>query len=233
MWAAMRNAPLGWAVVGEDHSVRDLESEAAEITGKEAALFIPTGSMANLVALLSHTSAGDQIILEASSHILWMEEWSFASLCGLVARPIPGVHGYIDPEAVLRAIQDQRASRRPKTSLICLEDTHNAAGGAVFDRTQLAAIASVAHAHQIPLHLDGARLFNACVALGVDARDLVAEVDTLAVSLNKGLSAPEGSVLCGSAAFIERSRYQLRRLAGIACTKLASLLRLVWLRCAL
>lgn len=214
MWAAMRDARLGWALVGEDPSVNALEAMAAELTGKEAAVFAPTGTMANLVALMSHTERGDQIILEASAHILWSEEWSFASLCGLVARPVPGTLGFMPPSEIEHAIRDRRSSHRPKTSLICLENTHNAAGGTVLNAGQITATSVVAQRYGVPIHMDGARVFNACVALGVTLRELAAGVDTLTLNLNKGLSAPEGALLCGSRSFVERSRVNLRRLGA-------------------
>ena len=216
MWAAMRSAHLGWTLVGEDPSVNALEALAAELAGKEAAVFVPTGTMANLIALMSHTGRGEQIILEASSHILWSEEWSFASLCGLVARPVPGTLGFMPPDEIEHAIQDQRSSHRPTTSLICLENTHNAAGGSVLNAGQMTAISQVAQRFGVPIHLDGARVFNACVALGISLRDLTAGVDTLTLSLNKGLCAPEGALLCGSSSFVERSRVNVHRLgAGV------------------
>lgn len=214
MWAAMSQAQLGWALAGEDSSVNQLETYAANLAGKEAALFTPTGSMANLVALMTHTRRGEQVIAEASSHILWSEEWGFAYVCGVAPRPIAGVLGAMAPEAIEAAIQDKRFSHQPPTCLICLENTHNAAGGTIIDARQTAAVASLAARYEIPVHMDGVRIFNACVALGQSLQQLVANVDSVTVGLNKGLSAPAGALLCGSKNFIERSRINLRRLGG-------------------
>jgi len=129
MWDAMRRARLGWAHVDEDPSVNELQSYAAALTGKEAAVFVPTGTMANLVALMSHTQPGDQVILEASSHIFWCEEWSFARICGLAPSPIRGDRGHMNPSDVRAAIHAQRFSHRPRTSLICLEKHPQYCGG--------------------------------------------------------------------------------------------------------
>lgn len=214
MWEAIRQAQLGWALVGEDVSVNELEAYAADLVGKEAALFVPTGSMANLIALMSHTQRGEQVILEASSHILWSEEWGFAYICGVVPRPITGALGYMNPDKIEAVIQDQKFSHQPRTSLICLENTHNAAGGTILSDVQIAAMANVAHKYRIPVHLDGIRLFNACIALDKSPRELVKYVDTVAIGLNKGLSAPAGALLCGSKDFIELSQINLKRIGG-------------------
>jgi len=214
MWAAMRQAELGWALVQEDASVNELEAYTANLSGKEAALFAPTGSMANLLALMSHTQRGDQVILEAASHILWSEEWGFAYICGAVPRAIPGVCGYMDPADIEAAICARQFSHRPVTSLICLENSHNTAGGIALTGWQTAAVAEVAHKHGIATHLDGVRIFNACIALDQTLQQLVAPVDTVTVGLNKGLSAPGGAVLCGSKDFIQRCRINIKRLGG-------------------
>lgn len=214
MWDAMRAAPPHWSADGKDPSVLALEARGVELTGKAAALFVPTGTMANLVALMSLVQRGDHVILEASSHILWSEEWSLGYICGAIPRPLPGSRGVLRPEDVHAAIVDRRFSHRPRTSLICLENTHNASGGRVLRPEHSAAIAAVAREHGISLHLDGARLFNAQVALGVSLRELTTDLDTLVVGLSKGLSAPGGALLCGSTEFIAASRINLKRLGG-------------------
>jgi threonine aldolase len=219
MWDAMRRAELGWAMMGEDSSVNELQRYAAELAGKESALYIPTGTMANLVALMTHTHRGDQIVLEASSHILWSEEWGFAHICGVVPRPIAGTFGYMEPDDVKTAILEQRFSHRPNTSLICLENTHNMAGGTIIRPDQISAISRIAREHSIPVHLDGARVLNACVALHVPLSEMTADVDTLMLNLNKGLSAPEGALLCGPRSFIDQSRVNLKRLGGWTLSK--------------
>lgn len=216
MWRAMQEAHLGWAPAGDDPSVNELESYAAELVGKEAALFVPTGTMANLLALMTHTERGDQIVLEADSHILWSEEWSFGYICGLVPCVIQGNSGHVSPEAIKRKLSTQRFSHKPRTSLICLENTHNVAGGAVIRGTEISAICGVAREHGISVHLDGARIFNACIATNEDVKVVVSEVDTLMFCLNKGLSAPTGAMLCGPAGFIERSKTNLKRVGGFS-----------------
>jgi threonine aldolase len=218
MWDAMRHARLGWAPSGDDPSVSRLEQVAAELTGKEAALFVPTGSMANLIALMSHTEPGDQIIAEASSHILWSEEWGFASVCGLAVKAIAGgpgrSGGAISPDQVRDAIGETRFDHRPRTALLCLENTHNMSGGTVLSPEQTEELASVAHEHGVPVHLDGARIFNAAIALDVPVSALTKPVDSVVIGLTKGLSAPAGSLLCGSAVFIGSARTALKRVGG-------------------
>ncbi len=219
MWDAMRSADIGWAMAGEDPYVNELQDHVAARTGKDAALFVATGSMANLVAVMSHTERGDQIIAEASSHILWSEEWGFAYICGLVPRPIPGRLGFICPDELTAALTDRLFAHHAKTSLICLENTHNAAGGTIITPEQLTELARVARRHEVPIHVDGARICNACVALGVDLRTMSRDVDTLTINLNKGLSAPQGALLCGPAEFISRSRVNLKRLGAWSLSK--------------
>ncbi len=214
MWEAMRNAEVGWSAAGEDPYVNDLEAFAAELTGKETALYVPTGSMTNLVALMTHTERGDQIILEASSHILWSEEWSLGYVCGVVPRAIEGKLGHMDPDLIRASIVDRRFSHRPRTRLICLENTHNAAGGTVINAAAIADVVEVASEYDVPVHMDGARLFNACAALDTDIRELTAGVDSLMVSLGKGLSAPGGALLCGDRTIVQKARTNLKRLGG-------------------
>jgi threonine aldolase len=214
MWEAMRAARPHWSAGGGDPSVLALEVRAAELTGKPAALFVPTGTIANLLALMSQLERGDQVILESSSHILWSEEWALSYICGALPRPINGIGGMLDPEEVAAAIAERRFAHRPRTRLICLENTHNASGGAVLRPEQTRQVAAVAREHGVALHLDGARLCNAQVALGVSLRDLTAEVDTVALGLSKGLGAPGGALLCGPQAFVERSRVNLKRLGA-------------------
>jgi threonine aldolase len=215
MWEAMRRASLGWALVGEDTSVNALEALAAEMLGKEAALFVPTCSAANLVALLTLTQPGEKIVLESTMHLVWAEGQSLAFPAGLFAILVDGTCGAPEASAVEEAIARPRFGHLGRTTLVCLENTHTNAGGAVLDANQIAAIAEVAHRHGAHVHLDGARLFNAAVALGRPAKDLVALVDTVAVSLNKGLCAPEGALLAGSRATIDAARANTKRL-GLA-----------------
>ena len=213
MWQAMRSAKLGMASAGRDSSVNMLEEMAAQITGKEAALFVVTGSLSNLLALLTHANRGEQVILEECNHILRCEEWGIAAVCGLLPRPIKGRNGALDPIDVEQAITMRHYSHLLPTGLICLENAFDAAGGTVITPVQTESVGEVAHGHGVPVHLDGARVFNAAVALRVDVRALVEAVDSVAFSLNKGLSAPVGAMLCGSRQFVEKARRH-RRVLG-------------------
>jgi threonine aldolase len=214
MWEAMRSAHLGWSPVGEDRSVVTLEARAAELCGTEEAVFLPTGAMANVVALCAHTTPGTQAIVESASHILWSEESGLAAVCGLMVRSLQGRKGILEPAAVEAAIVDERAGHHPRTGIVCLENTHNFAGGTVATAAAVSAVCATAHAHGVPVHLDGSRVWNACVALNTDLSKLVGDVDSVSVGLNKGLSAPAGSLLCGSRRFVDAARMHARRLGG-------------------
>ena len=213
MWEAMRRAELGWAMRGEDRSVCALEALGAQMLGKEAGLFLPSCSMANLAALLALGRPGSQIILEATSHVATSEEWAAAegqpgplcALLGITPRLLGSARGVMPAEAVEAAILEGEAAGRP-ASLVALENSHNNAGGAAVTAAALAAVAQVARRHGAAVHLDGARLFNAAVALGAPAAELAASADTVAISLNKGLSAPLGALLCGSHVAISAAR---------------------------
>lgn len=212
MRRAMAAAEVGDDGRGEDPSVRRLEEMAAERLGTEAAMLVPSGTMGNLASLLAHCERGDEVIMEASAHTFVSELGGLAALGGLVPRCVPGVHGALRPEDVEGAIR-QPLVARPRSRLVCLENTHNSAGGTVIRPEQVAAVVAVAHRRGLKVHLDGARIFNAAVALGVPARALVGEADSVTFCLSKGLSAPVGSVVCGSREFIARAR-EFRRMLG-------------------
>lgn len=214
MWTAMRSTQLGWALRGEDRAVNALEALGAELTGKEAALWVPTCSMANLLALMTLGERGTQVVLEATAHIAWSEEWGLAYVCGLVPRLVEGVGGLPAPEAIDAAIAEPRFGHLPRTCLVCLENTHNNAGGVPLTAEGTVAVAEVAHRSGVATHLDGARLFNAAAALGVPLRALTAPVDTVAIGLAKGLGAPEGALLCGPARTIVEARVGARRIGA-------------------
>lgn len=208
MWAAMRSAELGWASIGEDASVNELETRAAELLGHEASVWVPTCGMANLAALLAHTERGQGVLLEAACHILTSEAMGILEIAGLEPNAVWAPDGRPDPDDVDEALAGARAA------VLSLENTHTRAGGTVLDGELTRALADVAHRHGARVHLDGARLPNAASALGVELHELTVGVDSVAVSLNKGLSAPAGTVLAGSAAFVERARLRLRQLGG-------------------
>ena len=208
MWDAMRSARLGWATHGEDESVRRLQEVAAALLGKEAALWIPTCGMANLVALLTQAERGGRVVLEASSHVLTSEAMGIVDIAGLEPCSLWAPDGRLDPAQVEGLIRAQRAS------LLVLENTHTRAGGTVLSPGLTDALVSAAHRHGARVHLDGARLANAAVALDVPLHELAASADTVAFSLNKGLCAPMGTILAGSAELIVRARTNLHRLGG-------------------
>lgn len=218
MWDAMRSATFGWSD-DESRHVRELEALAAELLGKPAAVLMSTCSMANLVALLALTERGTQAVFEQNAHMVVLEEWGFSYLGGIFPRLIAGSDGQINPEELRQVITDAKAMDLPRTSLLCLENSHNNAGGTVTSVAELEALASIAHRHGAAVHIDGARLLNAAAALGVNARELTACSDTVSLSLNKGLSAPWGAVLAGNNPIIERSRRLMRRIGAASVHK--------------
>src|SRR5258708_3002914 len=202
MLDAMHRAALGDDGREGDPTVMRLEALAAERTGKEAGLFLVSGTMGNLVALLAHTGRGGEVLCEAGSHILRSEMGGIAGLAGLFHRAVAGERGAMDVETVREAISPTLLPNRLATALICMETTHNDAGGALLPLAHMRAIHALGRAHGIPVHTDGARLFNAAVKLGVDAAEIAVHSDTVTFCVSKGLSAPVGSVLAGPRAFI-------------------------------
>jgi threonine aldolase len=213
MYEAMRQADLGDDGREGDPTVRRLEERSAQITGKEAGLFVASGTMANLVALLAHAQRGGEVLLDAEAHFLRSEMGGIGAVAGLFHRPVPGKRGAPDIDAVRAMIRPKLTRNKMPTALVTVETSHNSAGGAVMSLDYLKALGAVTHEHGVPFHIDGARLFNAAVKLGVSAADVAAQADTVCFCFSKGLSAPFGSVLCGSAAFIERAR-AFRRMVG-------------------
>jgi threonine aldolase len=181
--------------------------------GKEASLFVPSGTMGNLCALLSHTQPGNEVILELDSHIFQNEVAGASVVGGLQLRPINTDDGRLQPEQVRAAIRE-RDIHEPVTGLLCIENTHNRKGGICLSPAQTATVCDVAHDAGFPVHLDGARVFNAAVAQRIDVRELTAPVDSVMFCLSKGLSAPVGSLLAGPAEFIERARRMRKMLGG-------------------
>ena len=213
MWEAMRSAELGWATVGEDPSVKELQERMAALLGKEAALWVPTCGMANLVALLTIAPRGSTVVLEASSHVLTSEAMGMEEVAGLEPWSLWAEDGRLDPVDVEEAIVETGAL------MFVLENTHTRAGGTVLTPELTAELAGVAQRNGAYVHLDGARLFNAAVALGIPVGELAAPVNTVAVSLNKGLCAPMGTILAGRAQVIELAHRTLRRLGGASVHK--------------
>lgn len=212
MLNAMREASYGDDSRDGDETVMKLEALAAERTGKEAGAFMPSGTMTNLVAVLAHTQRGGEVLLEQSAHILVSELGGIAGLAGMFYRGIPGIRGAMDVDALREKIRPMTRNN-PGTALVCMETTHNQAGGAVLPLAHMKAVHDLARENGVPVHTDGARLFNAAVALGVDAKQIAQHTDSVCFCVSKGLSAPVGSVLCGSNAYIERGR-TFRRMVG-------------------
>ena len=213
MREAAYKAKVGDDVFGDDPTVNELERIAAEITGKEAGLFVTSGTMGNAVCILAHTLRGDEIILEQRSHIYVNEVGGPAVMGQLMARTVPGELGWMKPEDVEKAIRADNI-HYPRTSLICVENTHNSAGGIALTPKQLKADWDVAKKHDLGVHLDGARVFNAAIALGVDVKELCKYADTVQICLSKGLSAPVGSVVVGSANLVKKARKYRKMLGG-------------------
>lgn len=208
MWDAMRRAELGWATVGEDPSVNELCRRVAELLGKAAAVWVPTCGMANLTAMLTFCEPGDRVVLEAASHVLSSEGMGIAEIARLEPRTLWAEDGRLDPDAVDELVGAERAR------LLILENTHTRAGGTTLSPALTEALAAVAGRHGCRVHVDGARLVNAAVALGVPLESLAAPANSVVISLNKGLSAPFGAVLAGSDQVVDRARLILGRLGG-------------------
>jgi len=214
MREAIYLAEVGDDVFGEDPTVNRLEQMAAERIGKEAAMFVPSGTMGNLVCVLTHCARGQEVILGDKSHMFLNEAGGMSAL--------GGIHPHIvsnQPDGTIR-LQDIEVAIRadnlhfPRTRLICLENTHNRCNGSALSSEYIDSVAALAGRHTLSVHLDGARIFNAAVALGVDVRELTRSVDSLIFCLSKGLSAPVGSVVCGSGEFIAEARRNRKLLGG-------------------
>lgn len=212
MRQAMAEAAVGDDVLGDDPTVRKLEALAAETMGKEAALFCPSGTMANSIAIKMWTNALEEVIVEERSHIYNLESTHMTFVSGVTPRPVRSVRGVMDPDDVLANVRKPNV-HTPRTSLICLENTHNVWGGAVVPLANFKAIRRVADDHGLRVHLDGARIFNASQASGVPALEYARYVDSLMFCLSKGLSAPAGSMLVADRERIEYAR-RLRKVLG-------------------
>jgi threonine aldolase len=208
MWDAMRAAELGWPKFGEDASLNALCERAAALLGKPAATWVPTCGMANLAAMLTFCAPGEHVVLEAASHVLSSEGMAITEIARLEPRPVFAPDGRMDPAVVEEQVLETRAA------LLILENTHTRAGGTTVSAELTEALAAAAKRHDCRVHIDGARLVNASVALGVPLAELAAPANSVAFSLNKGLSAPFGAMLAGSEAVVERAETILHRLGG-------------------
>ncbi|HUX46688.1 MAG TPA: low-specificity L-threonine aldolase [Desulfosporosinus sp.] len=213
MREAMYTAEVGDDVLGEDPTLKYLERLAAEKVGKEAALFVTSGTQGNLVAVLTHTKRGDEVLMESEAHIYYYEVGGMAALGGVIPRLIQGSAGIITPDALREALRGENI-HFPTPSLLCIENTHNRAGGTIWTPGQVEAVVEVARERGLQVHMDGARVFNAAIAQNCDVSQLVAPVDSVMFCLSKGLGAPVGSILAGSTEFINRARKWRKMLGG-------------------
>ncbi len=213
MRQAIAAAEVGDDALGDDPTVQRLEHRIADLLGKEAALFFPSGIMANQTAVLVLTRPGTEVVIDRRGHILDWEEAAPAMWAGVLLRPVDSPDGILDARLVREAIRPTGVPQ-PETSLVCMENTHNAAGGKVAPLSTLQAVRDVAHEHGFPVHLDGARLWNASVASGVGLADFAATADTVMVALSKALGCPIGSMLAGPSDTMARARRMRRKLGG-------------------
>lgn len=213
MRKAMYEAEVGDDVYGEDPSVLKLEETAADMLGKEEALLVTSGTQGNQIAVLTHCRPSQEIILEAESHIFYYESGAVSALAGVQTRTISGHRGAMDPNAVRDAIRGVDI-HYPETGMISIENTHNRAGGAVVPIENMKSVYEIAQMHKVPVHIDGARLFNAAEAVGVEVKEFAQYADTVQFCLSKGLGAPVGSIIAGSADFITVARKWRKRLGG-------------------
>jgi threonine aldolase len=213
MRRAMAEAPVGDDVYREDPTINRLQDLVAEMLGKEAALFVPSGTMSNQLCLRTLTRPGDEVIVHEDAHVLHYEGGSAAALSGLQLRPLPGALGILDPDAVIRAVRPP-GEHFARTGAVEMENTHNRCGGTVWPLERMQAVAEVVRSRGIGVHLDGARIWNAHVASGVCLPEYAATADSVSVCFSKGLGAPVGSVLAGSTAFVEEARDNRKRYGG-------------------
>ena len=215
MRKAMLDAAVGDDVLGDDPTVIELQNKAAKILGKEAALYVPSGTMSNIVATRTHTSPGDEIVTEAHSHVYRYEGGAFAALSGCSVALVNGLNGIMASEQVSSSIRKSEGSlsHYPNGSLVCVENTAQGGGGTVYSQEVLDEICKVAREKDCKLHMDGARLFNAVAASGTDPARMVRDFDTISICLSKGLGAPVGSVLVGSKADLAQA-HRWRKMFG-------------------
>ena len=217
MRIAMMEAVVGDDVFAEDPTVNLLQKKVAEVLGKESALFVPSGTMGNLICVMTHCSRrGDEVLVGDKSHITIYEQGGVANLGGVHARTVSNLpDGTLDLDEVRAKIFDEDVHHHhPRSTLLCVENSHNLAGGRVLSLDYMDQVAELVQEHGLKLHVDGARLFNAAVALGVPAADLVVHADSVSICLSKGLGAPIGSVIAGSVSFITQARHIRKALGG-------------------
>ena len=213
MRRAMAEAEVGDDVFGDDPTVNALQEYAADLLGKEAGLFVPTGSMGNQVALGALARPGDEVVCDAGAHFLHYEGGSVSAHLGLMMRPLSGDRGVISADQVAHVLRPGNM-HNPRSAVVAIENTHNAAGGRIFPIDEARAVSKVAHETGAAVHLDGARIFNAQAATGVSAAEWAACADTVSFCFSKGLGAPIGSMVCSTQAVIDEGRILRKRLGG-------------------
>ncbi|MAT48287.1 MAG: low specificity L-threonine aldolase [Euryarchaeota archaeon] len=215
MREAIKNAEVGDDVLGDDPTIIHLQNMIADLLGKEAALFVPSGTMSNAIAIRAHTNPGDEIVTESTSHIYIYEGGGYAALSGCSVALVPGELGIMKPKDVEKAIRKGEGSlgHFPNGSLVCVENTSNRGGGTCYPQEDLDEIAKIAHDNKCAAHMDGARLFNAAIATGTDPARIVRDYDSISICLSKGLGAPVGSILVGSSKFISLA-HRWRKMFG-------------------
>ena len=211
MKEAMMDAALGDDGYSEDATVNRLQELAAEKLGMEAGLYVPSGTMGNACALFAHTRSGDDVFFEERAHLFAGARGDFAILNGVRPHPMQAEFGVIQPDQLTEAINSEEVSQ---PSLLCIENTHNGSGGSAWTPAEVEAVSKAARAHGLKIHMDGARLFNAVVAHGVDAKNYTRHIDSVMFCVSKGLSAPVGSLLCGSRSFINEADAVRKRMGG-------------------
>jgi threonine aldolase len=215
MWERMKDASLGWVLRGEDESVLALQEKCARLTGQEAALFVPTAGMGNLIAMMAMCTPGDQVIMESRCHLFWVEQRNIAAIAGAAPRLLVGdKFGAMPIDTVERALTQAEYGFLPRTAAVAIENTHNVCGGTCLGPDYVRRVADLAHEHGAMAFCDGARIWNAAVALGVEPIQLTMHLDAVTLSLNKGLGAPYGAILCGRAEIVNRAQYHLASIGG-------------------
>ncbi|WP_227498630.1 low specificity L-threonine aldolase [Synechococcus sp. PCC 7336] len=212
MRLAIANAAVGDDVLGDDPTVKELEADVAQLLGKEAAVYMPSGTMTNQVAVRLHTQPGDEIVLESEAHIYYYESGAPAALSGVMCRLVSGRQGVFAADDLVNVLRSGNP-HYPPTTLVCIENTHNRGGGTIFPLEAIQAIAEVCQQRGLAIHMDGARLWNACEATGITPTDYAEPFDTVSVCFSKGLGAPVGSALAGSSETIDRAR-RFRKMFG-------------------
>ena len=217
MWSAMQSAKLGMADVGEDPQVRELEALAADLSGQEAAILVPTTTVGNVLAILGYAPRGSIVLMEDRCHIHWVEQGHVSAFAGATTQLIHGdKFGAIALGDIEAALTRKYFGRRQPVSMLCLENTHNICGGTILTAAYMAEVVDLCHRYGVTVFVDGARLFNAAVGSGVSLRELASPADAVVIGLSKGLAVPFGSLLCGTREFVDQAKVNYRRIGALS-----------------